>query len=84
MVHGQRSCRFAGFSDGSPRHSQFLRIRHFRSISGRLSHVAIHHGDGSSTRRLPGVSYERQRKQKEDPCAVNVAEDCSSAKPSVT
>ena len=32
----------------------------------------------------PDVIFERQRKQKEDLCSVNVAGDCSSAKPSMT
>ena len=30
------------------------------------------------------LTYERQRKQKEDLCSVNAAGDCSSMKPSVT
>ena len=34
--------------------------------------------------RLDEYQYKRQRSQKEDLCSVNVAEDCSFAKPSMT
>ena len=68
-------------------------VSELRPVQGRVWNVEGNPDtitDEGAACRLAGtaaprmnLTFKRQRKQKEDPCSVNAAEDCSYTKPSM-